>query len=134
MSLRKPFLYLWASPASALGLTATLLGLLSGGRARVRKGALEAHGGLVTWGLRRVIPLEGGAAALTLGHVILGTDPASLDGCRDHEHVHVRQYQRWGPFFIPLYLAISLVLAVRGRDAYRENPFEREAYGSVPSA
>ena len=46
-----------------------------------------------------------------------------------HEMVHVRQYERWGPFFIPAYLACSLGLWLAGKDAYRDNPFEREAYG-----
>ncbi|MGL5096793.1 MAG: hypothetical protein ACRDD1_14455, partial [Planctomycetia bacterium] len=68
------------------------------------------------------------AAALTLGHVVLGRDRARLDATRAHEAVHVRQYETWGPFFIPLYLGLSAVLYLRGRDAYRENPFEREAY------
>jgi hypothetical protein len=30
--------------------------------------------------------------------------------------------------FIPAYLLTSLYLKVRGRDAYRDNPFEREAF------
>ena len=66
---------------------------------------------------------------MTLGHVVLGRSAAALDVCREHEMVHVRQYERWGPVFIPAYLLCSLVLLMRGRDAYRENPFEREAYG-----
>ena len=40
----------------------------------------------------------------------------------------MRQYERWGPFFIPAYLAASLWMLVTGRDPYRENPFEREAF------
>jgi hypothetical protein len=80
-----------------------------------------------------------GAAALTLGHCILGQSTESLHAARDHEHVHVRQYQRWGPFFLPAYLAWSAVLWFQGRDAYLENPFEVDAYtasdpnGSVAS-
>jgi hypothetical protein len=51
-----------------------------------------------------------------------------LDFCRSHELVHVRQYERWGVLFIPAYLLCSLVLWLTGRDPYRDNPFEREAY------
>ena len=65
---------------------------------------------------------------MTLGHVIVGLDQSCLDRSRDHEHVHVRQYERWGPFMLPIYLIASLVLYLRGRDAYLDNPFEREAY------
>ncbi|MCA9045877.1 MAG: hypothetical protein KDA69_16235, partial [Planctomycetaceae bacterium] len=71
-----------------------------------------------------------GAAAMTLGHVIIGLDAEVLDRCREHEWVHVRQYERWGPLFLPAYLGCSLYLWLVGRDAYRENPFEVEAYES----
>lgn len=65
---------------------------------------------------------------MTLGHVVIGQTSAALDIARRHELVHVRQYERWGPLFLPLYGAFSLALWLRGRDAYRENPFEREAF------
>jgi len=42
--------------------------------------------------------------------------------------VHVRQYERWGPLFGPAYLGCSLVLWLMGKRAYRDNPFEVEAY------
>ncbi|MDO8964417.1 MAG: hypothetical protein Q7W30_08015 [Coriobacteriia bacterium] len=45
-----------------------------------------------------------------------------------HEHVHVRQYERWGPFFLPAYAISSLVQLARGGDPYRDNRFERQAY------
>jgi hypothetical protein len=42
--------------------------------------------------------------------------------------VHVRQYERWGVLFFPLYAASSLWQLARGRDPYRDNRFEREAF------
>ncbi len=66
-------------------------------------------------------------SAITFGHVVLGTSRAMLDATRAHERVHVRQYERWGPLFIPLYLAASLLAAVCGGHAYYDNLFEREA-------
>jgi hypothetical protein len=45
--------------------------------------------------------------------------------------VHVRQYERWGPLFVPAYLLSSLVELLRGRRPYRDNWFEREAYGKT---
>ncbi len=93
-------------------------------------GVVEIDGGIVRWLLRHATPI-GGAMALTLGHVVLGQSRAALDVSRAHERVHVRQYERWGPFFIPAYLAGSAIAALRGRHFYRDNPFESEAYAST---
>lgn len=92
-------------------------------------GVLEAWGGGVTWMLRRCVPLPGGAMAMTLGHVVIGVSEAALDASRTHERVHVRQCERWGPLFIPAYLLASVIVGLRGGEMYRDNPFEREAYG-----
>src|SRR6187549_2023618 len=100
----KPLAWLWASPATALGLAIGALGLATGARVQRRCGVIEYHGGLVEKFLER-FPVE--PIALTLGHVVLGRTDAALDVCRTHELVHVRQYERWGPFFIPAYLACS---------------------------
>lgn len=120
--------YLWAFPNTALGLACWPIALITGGQATVVRGVLEIQGGAVRWMLTRCLPL-GSASAMTLGHVILGQDQSCLDCARDHEHVHVRQCERWGPLFLPAYLAASLFLYLRGRDPYFDNPFEREAYG-----
>ncbi len=45
-----------------------------------------------------------------------------------HERIHVRQVERWGPLFLPAYVLASVVAQARGLDAYRDNPFEREAF------
>jgi len=120
-----PFRWLWASPWTAVGLLVGLVGLATGGRVRRRDGAIEFYGGAVAR-LLRLVPVD--PMAMTLGHVILGRTAAALDAARRHEQVHVRQYERWGPLFAPAYLLCSLVLWLRGRDAYRDNPFEREAF------
>ena len=91
---------------------------------------LEFHSGGVKWFLRR-LPSGDFTLALTLGHTVLGQTDASLDISRDHEMVHVRQYERWGPLMGPAYLLCSLVIWLRGGEAYRDNPFEREAYGET---
>lgn len=118
--------YVWASPATLLGLCVALAGRLSGGTVCIEQGVIEAHGGLVTALLRGRIS----AAAMTLGHVILGRNQECLDFSRRHEHVHVRQYERWGPLMIPIYLTASAVLYFRGFDPYLDNPFEKEAFGT----
>lgn len=120
-------LIVWASPTTTVALFVACLGIPFGTRLRVRGRTLEAYGGLVSRVLHKT-PIC--AAAMTLGHVIWGRTPETLDSCREHEMVHVRQYERWGPFFIPLYLMFSFILWLKGRDPYYENPFEIEAYGS----
>jgi hypothetical protein len=120
--------YLWAFPATMLGLFFVPLAGLSGGSIRLVQGALEIQGGLVTLFLRKGLLVLGPAAAMTLGHVILGCDQGCLDHSRAHEHVHVRQYERWGPLMLPLYLVFSAIQYLRGLDPYLDNPFEREAF------
>jgi hypothetical protein len=115
----------WALPASLLGFALGCLGLLTGGRARRVGRTLEFSGGAVAWFLRY---LARNAGAMTLGHVIIGQTQEFLDYAREHEHVHVRQYERWGPFFLPAYVACAFWLCLRGRSGYWDNPFEREAY------
>lgn len=123
-----PLFYLWVSPATLLGVLPVPLVLVQGGGVRIVDGIIELHGGVVTRFLRRGLPWVGGGAAMTVGHVVWGCDEHCLNITRSHERIHVRQYERWGPLFIPLYLLASLYAWLRGGDAYRDNPFEREAY------
>lgn len=122
----KVLAYLWASPATALGLLFAVFAL-RGGHIANRDGVLEVHGPLVRWALTHLTIVRGGVAAITFGHVVLGCDRCSLEWTRTHERVHVGQYERWGPFFLPAYLASSLWAYLRGRDFYWDNMFEREA-------
>ena len=119
--------YGWALPCTALGLILVGAALTTGARVKVVDGVLEAHGGLLEPLLRRCVPLRGGASAMTLGHVVVGRDAHALHRTRAHERAHVRQAERWGPFFVPAYLVSSLVVAVRGGHYYRDNRFERDA-------
>lgn len=119
--------YLWASPNTAIGLALGLLALLLGARARIVQGAIEFSGGRL--GALVASPRLGCPfRAITFGHAILGADAATLDCARRHEQVHVRQYERWGPFFLPAYLLSSLWQLACGRRCYRDNWFEREAH------
>ena len=120
--------YLWAFAATLLGLLFVPLAWLAGGKVSLVQGAVEIHGGLVRVLLRRRLPGVGSAAAMTFGHVILARDQDCLNRSRRHEHVHVRQYERWGPLMLPIYLITSGVLYLRGLDPYLDNPFEQEAF------
>lgn len=66
--------------------------------------------------------------AITFGQVVLAVD--ELDAATlAHELIHVRQYERWGPLYVPAYLLGSVAALLRGRHYYRDNPFEIEARG-----
>jgi hypothetical protein len=119
---------LWALPATLIGLVALPLALLGGGRVRLVHGVIEAHGGLLAHLLRHGVPIARGAAAMTVGHIVLGRNDECLTACRDHERVHVRQYERWGPFFLPAYFLASAIAALGGGHYYRDNWFERAAF------
>jgi len=125
--VRQGLRVIWAAPATLAGLVLACLALCRG-RIQIVDGVIEAHGPWLASGLRHLIPIPGGAAAITIGHVVLGTDARALERTRSHERIHVRQYERWGPLFIPAYFAASLGLLAMGRDPYFENPFEREAF------
>lgn len=109
-----------------LGLAIAAPALALGASARIVAGAIEIGGGrLPGWMARMTKTSRFGA--ITFGQVILGTDHATLAALRAHEQAHVRQYERWGVLFFPLYAGSSLIQLLRGRDPYAHNRFEREA-------
>lgn len=120
--------YLWTLPTTCLGLLVVVPAMLTGARVRRHTGVIECAGGFASFLLRHCTLLRGGARAMTLGHVVIARSVEALDATRAHERVHVRQCERWGPLFIPAYLLASAWVFLRGGRAYRDNPFEREAY------
>ena len=106
----------WAAPASLLGLAlATTFD-----KRFVTQGMLLAEG--ASWPRK----LGWRYRAITLGHVVLAVDelePAVID----HEAVHVRQFERWGPLLFLLYPLASLGAVLSGGHHYRDNLFERQA-------
>ena len=124
----KIVLYIWAGPTTMIGIPLVFLSAITGGNIRIRDGVLQAHGRAVGFLLQHCTLLPGGAAAITMGHIVLAQNQETMDRAWRHELIHVRQVERWGPFFIPLYLLLSLIAKFRGLDAYRDNPFERVAF------
>ena len=119
--------YIWASPNSAIGFLFLPTIFFASGGFQVVDGVLELHGSFISWVLRHCVLMPGGAWAITFGHVVLGRDKETLSLTRVHERVHVRQYELWGPVFIPAYLAAAMWGLVTRTGAYHGNYFEREA-------
>ena len=88
----------WVAPVTAFArpVTACLMARAMAQGERV----LEVTAPALSWFLRgpwfRAITGGAGFAAATIGHVIVARDAACMDACRLHEHVHVRQCERWG--------------------------------------
>lgn len=115
--------YFWAFPVSFFGILLLPLVILSGGSIVIVAGVIEAECVIASFLLRRLH-----VSAITIGHVVFGRNRDSLVRLRNHELVHVRQYERWGPLFPFLYLLSSAAAVVRGRDPYRDNRFEQKAF------
>ncbi len=124
--------YIWAAPATLVGLVIAAISCLLGATARVREGVIEVAGGHLATFARRA-PRSIQFLAITFGHVVLGLSHSVLAQERAHEHIHVRQYERWGFFFFPLYLASSAAQLLKGRHPYWHNRFERQAFSHATS-
>ncbi|MFH1918873.1 MAG: hypothetical protein ABIP48_03155 [Planctomycetota bacterium] len=118
---------LWAAPWTLFGLFIGGLALVTGGHVRRTGRVIEFWGGFASLFLQ-LFPLVAGASAVTFGHTVLARGKSQLDASREHELVHVRQYERWGPVFVPAYLLFWLLLWLTGRNPYYDNPFERQAF------
>ena len=118
--------YIWAAPATLVGIALAFPACACGARARVRKGVIEVGGGRLASVLSS-LPTSMRLLAITFGHVVLGVSHDVLEEERVHEHVHVRQYEQWGVLFFPLYLGSSLFQWAQGRNPYLDNVFEKQA-------
>jgi hypothetical protein len=105
--------FVWAAPWTLVGLVLSLFFR----RRSVVHGVVVAEG--ATWPRR----LGWRYRAITFGHVVLSVDELDPRTLR-HEIAHVKQYERWGPFFIPAYVVAALRARARGGHAYRDNAFE----------
>ena len=103
----------WAAVWSVVGLALALFFR----RRSISRGVLLCEG--AEWPRR----LGWRYRAITFGHVVLSVDEIDLDTFR-HELVHVAQYERWGPLFVPVYLLASAEAWRKGGHPYRDNSFE----------
>ena len=65
-----------------------------------------------------------------IGVVSLRVNAETLESTREHERVHVRQYERWGAALIPAYVVAGAAVALRGGDPRSDIVFERAARGA----
>jgi hypothetical protein len=106
----------WASPASLLGIL-----LMPFFRKRwVTRGIILAEG--ASWPRR----LGWRYRAITFGHIVLAVDELD-EKTLVHELEHVRQYEKVGLLYGPLYLLASVRAIVKGGHYYRDNSFEMAA-------
>ncbi|MHB8914261.1 MAG: hypothetical protein ACYC4K_00445 [Thiobacillus sp.] len=112
---------------SLIGMMLALIARASGGSYTRKDGVLEVTGGWPAKLLRRGFPFCGPAAAITIGHVVLGASQDALDKTRSHERVHVGQYERWGILFVLAYPLAGAWAWIKGGNPYWDNVFERQA-------
>lgn len=121
---RNTLAYLWVAPVTLFGLFLALIAYWLGASVKRRFGVLEVAGNARTPLLRSI---SSRFEAITLGHIILGRNHGTLTRFRSHEHVHVRQYERWGVLFPVLYVLASFKALLTDQRFYWDNVFEVEA-------
>ncbi len=124
---------LWVLPVSLCALPLLPLALWRA-QWRVCDRVLEISSPALAWFLHgpwfRAMSGGEGFAAATIGHVIVARNAECLASCRVHEHVHVRQCERWGALFPLAYVAAGLYAVFKAKHwgaYYWNNRFEREA-------
>ena len=118
--------YIWVLPASAIGMCAAGIACVIGAQIRSVSGVLEvslAPRNTVLYKAVTCLAFE----AITLGHVVIACSAQAQAAHREHERVHVAQYELWGPFFLVAYPLESLFQLLQGRQAYLDNRFEMAA-------
>jgi hypothetical protein len=84
-----------------------------------------AHSPAIAWLLRHH-PF-GEMQAVAIGCCVLAQDAQMLERTLPHELVHVKQALHWGPLFPLAYAACSAWAYSKGRCAYADNYFEKQA-------
>ncbi len=132
-SFGKALRILWVAPVSLCALPLLPLGLWRA-QWQITRGVLEITSPALSMFLHgpwfRAMSGGDGFAAATIGHDIVARNSTCMDNCRVHEHVHVRQCERWGVLFPFAYGGAGLYAALRARRwsaYYWNNRFECEA-------
>ena len=118
--------YIWAAPASAIGVCAACIASVAGAEIKRVSGVLE-----VSLAPRSTVLCKAVAclrfSAITFGHVVIACSAKERVALRAHERVHVAQYELWGALFLVAYPLESLYQLLCGRGCYQDNRFETAA-------
>jgi hypothetical protein len=122
-----PFGYAWrALPGDLLGLVVMRGCGIDGPTREVASGGVTAvvveDPRIERWFRAHLIPVQ----AQTLGHFVFSRGPMPPE-ILAHECEHIRQWSRFGPFYLPLYFGSSALASLRGRRPYWDNAFEAAA-------
>jgi hypothetical protein len=112
---------LWSLPDSLIGFGFALLSLAW---PKARDGLLVAESNR---GLAYLFLTRRGFGAITFGRVVVSAI-ALTPRLLVHESHHSRQYEVFGPFYLPIYLFLH------ARHGYAANPLELEAEACATSA
>jgi hypothetical protein len=112
---------LWSLPDSLIGVGFALLSLAW---PKARDGLLVAESNR---GLAYLFLTRRGFGAITFGRVVVSAIPLT-PRLLVHESHHSRQYEVFGPFYLPIYLFLY------ARHGYAANPLELEAEACATSA
>ena len=126
MPITTAFKYVWASPASALGVCAACIASVAGAEVKRTSGVLEVSLAPRSARLCKAVSCLP-FTAITFGHVVIACSAQQQAALRAHERVHVAQYELWGPFLLLAYPLESLYQLLRGRRPYQDNRFETAA-------
>jgi hypothetical protein len=125
-------LWLWALPLTLCGLPLWLgmwffrpKGLQAQCYIARAAPVFIAYGAPAGWLLKR--HPYGEMDAMAIGCCVFARDAATLARTLPHELVHVQQALQWGPLFPLAYVLCSVWAHLRGRNAYADNYFERQA-------
>lgn len=114
--------YIWALPTTAIGLVLALGGLCV---------PVAFRSGAVWFRATACSPWSwwwaGNFAAITIGGCVILAQSTAVEDVATHEMRHFLQARVLGPFFLPVYLVLSLWALIRTGDAYWENPLEADA-------
>src|SRR6476660_4455652 len=105
---------IWTLPNTLIGLGFAALSL---SLPRFRDGLLIAESNR---GLAYLFLTRRGFGAITFGRVVVSAIPITPH-LLVHESHHTRQYETFGPFYLPVYVWLH------ARSGYASNPLEREA-------
>jgi hypothetical protein len=125
--LRRPSRYLWRSlPGDMLGRAVMVFCGISVPTRLYRSGDVTAivieDPRTERWLRANTIPL----AAQTVGRYVFARERLS-DHILEHECEHIRQWQRYGPFYLPLYFGLSAAGSLRRRRVHWDNRLEAAA-------